>query len=62
MDAVTKQSIGFGIAIGLVFGAGAKSVGAAIVFGLLFGAGFYVARKRRRGGQRGRDGELADRS
>jgi hypothetical protein len=50
MDALTKQSIGFGVAIGLLFGAGSKSVGVAIVFGLMFGVAFYAARRRRRGG------------
>lgn len=50
MDALTKQSIGVGIAIGLLFGVGAKSVGVAVVLGLLFGAGFYAMRRRRRGG------------
>lgn len=50
MDALTKQSIGFGIAMGLLFGAGVKNIGVAIVLGLMFGVGFYVARRRKRGG------------
>ena len=41
MDTLTKQAIGFGIAIGLLFGVPTMSVGAGIVFGLMFGVGFY---------------------
>ena len=47
MDTLTKQAIGFGIAIGLLFGVPAKSVGAGVLFGLMFGGGFYVYRKRK---------------
>ena len=46
VDTLTKQAIGFGIAIGLLFGVPAKSVGAGIVLGLMFGYGFYLYRKR----------------
>lgn len=47
VDTLTKQAIGFGIVIGLLFGVPAKSVGVGIVFGLMFGAGFYMYRKRK---------------
>lgn len=48
MDSLTKQAIGFGIAIGLIFGVPTMNVGVGIGFGLMFGVGFYVFRKRKR--------------
>lgn len=56
MKAVTKQAIGFGIAMTLIFAAGSNSINGidritsdvgAILLGTAFGAGFYVARKRK---------------
>jgi|SwirhisoilCB1_FD_contig_31_15745608_length_309_multi_1_in_0_out_0_1 LPXTG-motif cell wall-anchored protein len=48
VGSLTKQAIGFGIAIGLIFGVPTMNVGVGIGFGLMFGVGFYVFRKRKR--------------
>jgi hypothetical protein len=47
VDSITKQAIGFGIAMALIFSVGAN-IGIGILFGVMFGAGFYAYRKRRR--------------
>ena len=48
MDAVTKQAIGFGISMALIFAVGSKNVGLGILFGILFGMGFFAYRKRKK--------------
>ena len=50
MDTITKQAIGFGIAMALLFGAGSHHVTLAIALGVAFGAGFYAYRKRKSAG------------
>ena len=47
MDIITKQAIGFGIAMALIFGVASQQVGLAILFGVIFGAGFFAYRKRK---------------
>jgi hypothetical protein len=57
MKVLTKQAIGFGIAMALIFAAGSNGIkgvngiessGGAILLGIAFGAGFYALRKRQR--------------
>jgi len=48
VDTITKQAIGFGLGMALIFGAGTNSVGIGLLLGVVFGAGFYAARKRKR--------------
>ncbi len=42
MSTITKQAIGFGIVMALIFGVGSHQVGLAILFGVVFGAGFSL--------------------
>jgi hypothetical protein len=51
MDTITKQTIGFGIAMAPIFAAGSNSInriGIAILFGVAFWVGFYAYRERKR--------------
>ncbi len=49
VDTITKQAIGFGISMALIFGAGSRNIGVGILFGALFGASFFAYRKRKSG-------------
>jgi hypothetical protein len=47
MDTVTRQAIGLGVAMALIFGVASNNVAIAILLGALFGGGFFAYRRRR---------------
>jgi hypothetical protein len=47
MNSVTKQAIGFGISMALIFGVASRDPGLAVLFGVVLGVGFFAYRKRR---------------